>query len=119
MKGKARWAKFDYVNGGREAWLAKVEGLSLGRLTTEVVSLWRNQYIAKAGADLISRKSAECLGASYKKHDTLKGVAERFAQFHKEFAPFFQTKTRDSSEVAGQYLNGLVQASKKNIERME
>jgi SRSO17 transposase len=54
-----------------------------------------------------------------KKHDSLKGVAERFAQFHKEFSPFFQTKTRDCSEVAGQYLNGLVQASKKNMERME
>ncbi len=49
----------------------------------------------------------------------LKGVAERFAQFHKEFAPFFQTQTRDNSEVAGKYLSGLVQAQKKNMERME
>ncbi|HEY4249236.1 MAG TPA: tyrosine-type recombinase/integrase [Lacunisphaera sp.] len=64
-KGKARWAKFDYVNGGREAWLAKVEAISLGRLTTEVVSTWRNQYVAKAGTDPISRKSAERSAASY------------------------------------------------------
>ena len=46
-------------------------------------------------------------------------MAERFVRFHEEFAPFFQTKTRDNSEIAGQYLNGLVQASKKNMERME
>lgn len=46
-------------------------------------------------------------------------MAERFVRFHKEFSPFFQTKTRDSSEVAGQYLNGLVQSQKKNMERME
>jgi SRSO17 transposase len=49
----------------------------------------------------------------------LKGVAERFAQFHKEFSPFFQNQTRNNSEVAGKYLSGLVQASKKNMERME
>jgi len=49
----------------------------------------------------------------------LKGVAERFCKFQNEFARFFQTQTRDSSEVAGQYLNGLVQAPKKNMERME
>ena len=53
------------------------------------------------------------------KEKKLRGVAERFARFHKEFSPLFQTKTRDSSEIAGQYLNGLVQAPKKNMERME
>lgn len=49
----------------------------------------------------------------------LKGIAERFTQFHKEFAPFFQTQTRDNSEIAGKYLNGLIQTPKKNMERME
>jgi SRSO17 transposase len=49
----------------------------------------------------------------------LKGVAERFAKFHKEFSPFFQTQTRNNAEIAGQYLNGLIQAEKRNMERME
>lgn len=49
----------------------------------------------------------------------LKGIAERFVAFHKEFAAFFQTQTRDNSEVAGKYLSGLVQSQKKNMERME
>lgn len=49
----------------------------------------------------------------------LKGIAERFVRFHKEFSPFFQTQTRDNSEIAAHYLNGLIQAPKKNMERME
>jgi SRSO17 transposase len=49
----------------------------------------------------------------------LKGIAERFVAFHKEFAPLFQTQTRDNAEIAGKYLNGLVQTPKKNMERME
>lgn len=63
-------------------------------------------------------------GESQESHMTanekhLKGVAERFSKFHSEFARFFQTRTRDSSEIAGQYLSGLVQAPRKNMERME
>ena len=46
-------------------------------------------------------------------------MAERFAKFHKEFSPFFQTQTRNNDEIAAQYLNGLIQAKKKNMERME
>jgi SRSO17 transposase len=53
------------------------------------------------------------------KEKKLKGMAERFCQFHKEFSEFFQTKTRDNGEIAGQYLSGLVQTPKKNMERME
>lgn len=49
----------------------------------------------------------------------LRGLVERFRKFHAEFSPFFQTQTRDNSEIAGQYLSGLVQAPKKNMERME
>jgi len=37
----------------------------MGLLTTQAVSLWRNQYVAKAGSDPIARKSAERSGASY------------------------------------------------------
>lgn len=58
-------------------------------------------------------------GAVAKRQDALRGMAGRFTAFHKEYSPFFQTKTRDSSEVAGKYLNGLVQATKRNMERME
>ncbi len=65
LKAKARLAKYDYVNGGREAWLAKVDGQPLDMLTVDTVNAWRNAYVAKAGTDPVKRKSAERSAASY------------------------------------------------------
>ena len=65
LKAKARLAKYDYVNGGREVWLAKVDGQPLDVLTSDSVNAWRNAYIAKAGTDPVKRKSAERSAASY------------------------------------------------------
>ncbi len=64
-KGRAKRAKYDYMNGGRDAWLAKVDGQSLALLTPDVVNAWRNRYVAKAGTDPVARKSAERSAASY------------------------------------------------------
>ena len=65
MKAKAKRAKYDYVNGGRKAWLAKVDAKRLDILSPEIISAWRNAYVAKAGSDPIKRKSAERSAASY------------------------------------------------------
>jgi integrase len=64
-KPKDRRAKYDYVNGGRAAWLARVEAQPLGVLTPDSITEWRNGYIAKAGTDPVARKSAERSAASY------------------------------------------------------
>lgn len=64
-KGRAKRAKYDYMTGGRKAWLAKVDGQPLDLLTPDVVNAWRNHYVAKAGADPVARKSAERSAASY------------------------------------------------------
>lgn len=64
LKKKAKRAKFDYHHGGRNAWLAKVDGLPLDVLTPEKVTAWRNIYVARAGADPVGRKSAERSAAS-------------------------------------------------------
>ena len=61
----ARRMKFDYATGGRAAWAAKVDRQSLGIITADVVAEWRNKYVAKAGTDPVSRKSAERSAASY------------------------------------------------------
>lgn len=58
-------SKFDYVNGGRKAWLALVDCQSLDLLTSDSVNAWRNAYVAKAGTDPVKRKSAERSAASY------------------------------------------------------
>ena len=64
VRGKARRAKHDYVNGGHKVWLAKVHGQSLDVLTPDAVNEWRNRYVHKAGADPVKRKSAERTAAS-------------------------------------------------------
>ncbi len=64
-KGRAKRAKYDYMNGGRNAWLAKVDGQPLDLLTFDTVNAWRNLYVAKAGTDPVARKSAERSAASY------------------------------------------------------
>ena len=64
LKGKAAKAKYDYLNGGREAWAAKVHGQRLDLLTPTSVNEWRNSYVAKAGAGPVSRKAAERSAAS-------------------------------------------------------
>ena len=42
----------------------------------------------------------------------------RFGQFGEEFAAHFRLRTRDVRRQSQQYLQGLMQASKKNMERM-
>jgi len=65
VRGRAKRAKYDYVNGGRKVWLAKVDGQPLDTLTPENVNAWRNHYVTKAGNDPVARKSAERSAASY------------------------------------------------------
>ena len=65
VKRKAKRAKYDYVNGGRNAWLAKIDGQRLDVLTPDSVNAWRNHYVTKAGDDPVVRKSAERSAASY------------------------------------------------------
>ena len=65
LRGKAKRAKYDYVNGGHAAWLAKVDGQSLALLTPESLSGWRNAFVSKAGTDPVERKSAERSAASF------------------------------------------------------
>jgi integrase len=64
LSPKERRAKYDYVNGGQKAWLAKVDAQRVDVLTPEAIATWRNSYVAKAGTDPLKRKSAERSAAS-------------------------------------------------------
>lgn len=64
-KGKAKRAKYDYVNGGQKEWAAKVDAQNLSILTPESINRWRNEYIARSNTDPIVRKSAERSAVSY------------------------------------------------------
>lgn len=42
-------SRFDHRKGGREAWAAKVEAMTLDTLTAEAVQRWRLRHVEKAG----------------------------------------------------------------------
>lgn len=65
LKKKARRMKYDYLKGGRAAWVERVDSQRLDILKPEEVNAWRNAYVAKAGNDPVRRKSAERSAASY------------------------------------------------------
>lgn len=52
-------SKFDYVNGGQEAWRRKVDGFKLSDITPARIDVWKKCYVQKAGSDPAKRKSAE------------------------------------------------------------
>jgi hypothetical protein len=43
---------------------------------------------------------------------------DRLMDFHSRNSPIFQLRTRDASRVSAKYFKGLIQAPKKNMERM-
>ncbi len=45
-------------------------------------------------------------------------MGSHFIEFHRRYSPLFQLRTRDVSRVSEQYFKGLIQAYKKNMERM-
>jgi SRSO17 transposase len=47
------------------------------------------------------------------------GIAQRFIDFHHRYKGHFDNKTKSVFASASNYLKGLVQASRKNMERME
>ena len=53
-------------------------------------------------------------------HDNspLGGIGTHFIDFHRRYSPLFQLRTRDISHISEQYFKGLIQAKKKNMERM-
>ena len=43
--------KFDYVNGGRTAWIAKIDRIKLADVTPDKVNKWRIAFVKKAGGN--------------------------------------------------------------------
>ena len=51
-------AKFDYVNGGRAAWIAKIDRIRLADVTPVKVNKWRIAFVKKVGANPIKQRRA-------------------------------------------------------------
>jgi integrase len=50
--------KYDYVNGGRAAWLAKIDRIRLADVTPAKVNKWRIAFVKKVGANPIKQRRA-------------------------------------------------------------
>ena len=50
--------KFDYINGGRDAWTAKIDRIKLADVTPDKVNKWRIAFVKKAGANPVKQRRA-------------------------------------------------------------
>lgn len=51
-------AKFDYVNGGRDAWVARIDRIKLAAVTPNKVNQWRIAFVKKAGENSMKQRRA-------------------------------------------------------------
>ncbi|MGB8352744.1 MAG: tyrosine-type recombinase/integrase [Chthoniobacteraceae bacterium] len=50
--------KFDYVNGGRDKWVAKINRIKLIKITPDKVNKWRIAFVKKAGGNPLKARRA-------------------------------------------------------------
>jgi integrase len=55
---KSGHEKFDYVNGGRKAWIDKINRIKLADVTPDNVDKWRIAFVKKAGSNPIKQRRA-------------------------------------------------------------
>jgi integrase len=58
FKIKAGREKFDYVNGGHAAWIAKIDRIKLAEVTPEKVNQWRIAFVKRAGGNPVKQRRA-------------------------------------------------------------
>ena len=50
--------KFDYLKGGRDAWIAKIDRIKLADVTPDKVNRWRIAFVKKAGGNPVKQRRA-------------------------------------------------------------
>jgi integrase len=50
--------KFDYLKGGRDAWVAKIDRIKLADVTPDKVNKWRIDFVRKAGGNPVKQRRA-------------------------------------------------------------
>ena len=55
---EGRREKYDYRNGGRQAWIAKVHSVKLADITPERVQKWKIDFLRRAGVDSLKQRAA-------------------------------------------------------------
>jgi hypothetical protein len=52
-------SKYDYRNGGRAAWLEKINDVKLAKITPDEVQKWKLRFLRRAGSDPIKQRAAK------------------------------------------------------------
>jgi Phage integrase family len=52
-------SKYDYRNGGRAAWLAKINSIKLTKITPDEVQKWKLRFVRRAGNDPLKQRIAK------------------------------------------------------------
>ena len=52
-------SKFDYRNGGRAAWLEKINTVKLAKITPDEVQKWKLRFLRRAGSDPVKQRAAK------------------------------------------------------------
>ena len=50
--------KFDYIKGGRDAWIAKIDRIKLADVTPDKVNKWRIAFVKRAGGNPVKQRRA-------------------------------------------------------------
>src|SRR5262249_2263386 len=50
--------KFDYVSGGRDAWVAKIDRIKLADVTPDRINKWRIAFVKRAGENPVKQRRA-------------------------------------------------------------
>jgi integrase len=50
--------RFDYINGGRVAWIAKIDRIKLADVTPDKLNKWRIGFVKKAGGNPVKQRRA-------------------------------------------------------------
>ena len=52
-------SKYDYRNGGRAAWLEKINNVKLAKITPDEVQKWKLRFLRRAGSDPVKQRAAK------------------------------------------------------------
>jgi integrase len=88
---RASVARFDYVTGGRDAWIAKVDRVPMEDITPEKVRIWANKFVRAAKGDPLAEKRARTTANST--------VRKARSLFGKRILPFV-AKLTEAKEYA-------------------
>jgi integrase len=113
--------KFDYINGGRKAWIAKIDRIRLADVTPDKVNKWRIAFVKRAGGNPVKQRRARitCNSIMRQAKSLFSSDLVRHVSLHKpdtlpfEGVPFYERESqRYRSKID---VEALIQAAMREL----